>query len=116
MEQADSGKDGLGRTSPGVPNGQENLLPILAYDGDELISSRESLNEFLNNVPSGIGIYYVYLDGRIVNEYLNDGYYSLLDTTREERRRFSGATVFDAVSSEDEGMLRDEVYRAIAEN
>lgn len=45
------------------------------------------LQKLINEVPTGIGVYDIH-DGQIELTYLNDAYYAMLGTTREERRHY----------------------------
>ena len=56
--------------------------------------------KLLDFIPTGIGIYRI-IDQTAYLVYLNDGYYSLLGTTRKERERFGGGMFFDAIHPSD---------------
>ena len=64
-------------------------------------SQREKEQEqLINNLPAGITRLAI-VDGRIVSEYVNDFFYSLMDTTREAWEKVYGQDVLAATVPED---------------
>ncbi len=78
--------------------------------------NRELLIDLMNNVPGGLGIYHFYMDGRLEQIYLNNGYYSLLGVEREERNRYTGFSSLQSVYAEDLKHLLEEIRTGIQEN
>ncbi|NLG05037.1 MAG: PAS domain-containing protein, partial [Clostridia bacterium] len=73
-----------------VPDEQMNI-------GIDDASFYQKLLDFL---PSGVGIYKI-ISGTPYLVYLNDGYYNMLGTTREERQSFGGGMFLNAIHIED---------------
>lgn len=51
-------------------------------------AGRLGLQKMTEGLPCGVGIYRVYPDDRVELVYLNDGYYTLLHSTREKRAAY----------------------------
>ena len=77
-------------------------------------AGRMKWKDLVDRLPGGVGIYYVYPDDRVALEYLNDTFYTLLDSTREERSRYTGFTTFDSVQPEDRVQLVAGLQQTIA--
>ncbi|MDD2968115.1 MAG: response regulator [Lachnospiraceae bacterium] len=78
-------------------------------------AGRLGLQKMAEGLPCGVGIYRVYPDDRVELVYLNDGYYTLLHSTREERAAYRGFHIFDAVHDVDRQPLVDALKKAIQE-
>ncbi|MDD3411405.1 MAG: PAS domain-containing protein, partial [Eubacteriales bacterium] len=95
---------------------RRDLVRRIESDKETFRLMDEQRHQLLEKLPSGVGVYYVYDDGRIECAYLNDGYYALLGTTREKRSRFAAFAALEAVDPGDRQALRDEALAAIREN
>ncbi len=72
--------------------------------------------DLIDRLPGGVGIYYIYPDNRVELEYLNDTFYAIMDSSREERQAYTGFDTFDSVYPSDRTALVSELRRAIWEN
>lgn len=79
-------------------------------------NDNEIIKNLVKDVPGGLGIYHFYLDGRLEQVYLNDGYYSMLGIERKNRDEFLGFFTQNAVHPEDIDHLKEEVKKGISEN
>lgn len=87
-------------------------------DESETLAAQHAIRDLANRVPGGIGIYYFYPDERVEVSYLNDGFYTMLDETRDswEKRRTMGAKeAFDGAHPEDREKLLLEIRSAVRE-
>lgn len=83
-------------------------------DVTNLLNKQKELRTLTDHIPTGIGIFYVYTDGRIEPGYINDGYYTMLGESRDSRSRFNGFTVLDAMHPEDVlGTDKKRVYQEV---
>ena len=71
-------------------------------------------NQLLQLIPSGVGVYDV-TDGVVRKEYLNDGYYQMIDAKREERGQFDGTSTVNAAHREDMAGILAEAKASIRE-
>ena len=94
--------------------GQEALIEYLS-DETERINAQRSLNDLVNGLPGGIGIFNVYTDGTLEQVYLNDGYHHLLEDTRSQRLRYVGFSATSAVHPDDVAPLQAELERVVAD-
>ncbi|MCI2048883.1 MAG: ATP-binding protein [Lachnospiraceae bacterium] len=69
----------------------------------------------LSLIPSGVGIF-DFAGSEIRTEYLNDGYYQLLDTRRELRKAYAGTGAVGAVCPDDLPVLLAEAHASVQEN
>lgn len=69
------------------------------------LDCKKALREFMDQIPGGIGIFNVYEDGTFELVYLNDGYYELIGTKREERKQYKGFGAMDAIPLESRSAL-----------
>lgn len=60
----------------------------------------------MNYIPGGLGVYHCYDDGRLEQVFLNDGYYDLMNVSREDRDIYQGFSVLDAVFPQDREMIQ----------
>ncbi len=74
------------------------------------------LEKFIDGLPGGVGIYNIYADGTVELVYINDGYYEMIGDSRENRERFSGRLVMDAVPKAYQEKVKEVVLEAIAGN
>ncbi|MEG1602723.1 MAG: PAS domain-containing protein, partial [Cloacibacillus sp.] len=74
----------------------------IQYISDETEAHRQEaeLQELVDRIPSGIGIYDLRGD-QVTLRYLNDGYFRMTDSTREERRVYAREKFFSAVHPDD---------------
>lgn len=75
-------------------------------------TEQDKTGRIIDCLEIGIGSGFVYNDGRIALNYLNDGYYSLLGVAREEREQYSGFRVLDAICEQDRERVRNAVLEA----
>lgn len=81
------------------------------YDETNALESQNGMMELINSVDAGICAFWVYDDGHVYMNFMSDGYFRMVDSTREERAKFSGFGVMNSVVEED----RDRVYQAARE-
>ncbi|MDD3205983.1 MAG: hypothetical protein PHS74_09670 [Lachnospiraceae bacterium] len=64
----------------------ENIMRMLNKNADDKKSvNNDLINQLINELPSGVGIYE--LRGEVAYQiYLNDGFYRMLNDTREKRK------------------------------
>ncbi len=95
-----------------------NRLALIEYLTDETdrVNEKEELHKMLDGLPGGVGIYNYYGNGRLEKVYLNDGYYKLIDSVREERNEFGGFSVLDAIYPADLANMQKELESAIEDN
>ena len=63
------------------------------------------LRNMLAKLPCGVGIYNLYPDGRLEMCYVNEGYYRVLRTNREERNKYWGFEVINCIHPEDQSTV-----------
>lgn len=76
----------------------------------------EQQKKMLENMPGGVGIYYFHHDNRLELVYLNEGYYYLIGTEREQRQAYGGLTTMNAVHPDDAEPLLHEIRTGIEKN
>lgn len=87
-------------------------------DESETLAAQYAIRDLANRVPGGIGIYYFYPDERVEVSYLNDGFYTMMDETREswnKRRTMGDKEAFDGAHPEDREKLLSEIRSAVRE-
>lgn len=77
------------------------------------LNALEAVRDLVNRMPGGLGIYYIYEDGRVELGFLNDQFYTLMDSTREERKAYIGFSTFDSLWPDDRTLLIEELQEAI---
>lgn len=82
----------------------------ILYISDETAerTHRERLQNLLDKVPGGVGIFELYKE-TISLKYINDGYYRILNAERGARRGYAGTNVLGAVHPEDRGLVVRQV-------
>lgn len=71
-----------------------------------------SRNQLLQLIPSGVGIYD--FDGKTIrNEYLNDGYFRMIKSTRKDREKYGKDKVANAIHEKDLMKLIEDGKKAI---
>jgi signal transduction histidine kinase/ActR/RegA family two-component response regulator len=71
-------------------------------------------NQLFELLPSGVGVFDV-KDKVIKMEYLNNGYYQMLGTTREQRQQYAGVHTAEAIYPDDLAGLLEEEENCIRE-
>ncbi|MCI2058778.1 MAG: ATP-binding protein [Oscillibacter sp.] len=79
---------------------------------EALSETNRNLQNLINRIPGGVGIYEARGD-RFYQLYLNDGYYTLLGDSRENRTQYAGTRYFEAVHPEDIPHVRQEAARLL---
>lgn len=79
------------------------------------IAEKQLRNKLLAMVPSGIGVYDV-TGTTIRKEYLNDGYFQMLNVSRDMRHQYDGTHTAEAVHPDDRLVLISEMQAALREN
>lgn len=69
----------------------------------------------LNHIPSGVGVFDV-ANGTIELKYLNDGFYQMIDASREDRTQFFGTGTIHSVHPDDRPGLLKEMKASLQEN
>ena len=89
----------------------------IEYVTDETnhVQALNNLQDLINKIPGGIGIFEWYPDNTIKQVYLNDGYYKMLEYTRTERELYSGFNTLSCVHPDDLPKLRNEIHLSIVE-
>ncbi|MDO5559924.1 MAG: PAS domain-containing protein [Oscillospiraceae bacterium] len=72
----------------------------------------EQIRKLVDNLPGGVGIYEI-RGNRLYQIYLNNGYFSMLGDTRNNRMKFSGYHFFDAIHPEDVSILKEKISSLI---
>ena len=86
-------------------NGRKACMFYLS-DRTEIMQQNRQLMDLLNHLPSGIGLFE--LTGQsIVQLYLNDGFYQMLEDTREKRMSYSDNQFVQAIHPEDRALLEN---------
>ncbi|MDD3217555.1 MAG: ATP-binding protein [Lachnospiraceae bacterium] len=85
-------------------------------DETDLLNEQKQLRTLTDKIPGGVGIFYVYSDGRIEANYINDGYYAMIGTIRNRRREYEGFSTLEAVHKDDKKSLLQEVHDGLREN
>ncbi|NCC44892.1 MAG: PAS domain-containing protein, partial [Clostridia bacterium] len=73
---------------------------IVSEESQQIIREQKQLQALMDDVPAGIGIYEV-INGEITQNYMNDAFYQMLGTTRENRRRYFGNNTLKAAHPDD---------------
>lgn len=82
---------------------------------NDLFSGNIAQQALLSLIPSGVGVFE--LTGDIVKtEFLNDGYYQMLDDRRDLRKQFSGTGAVNAIHPDDTAGLIAEAHASIREH
>jgi hypothetical protein len=71
-------------------------------------------HEALNRIPSGVGVYDL-KDNIIEMKYLNDGYYQMIGSRREDRSCYFGNAAARAIHPEDLVKLLEEANSSVRE-
>lgn len=89
-----------------------NIKSYICYiiDESEVQNSKYELQNLLNYVPSGIGIFEVSGNNLSIN-YINDGYYRMLGAEREERFDIIQKETLSLVLPEDRHIIYDAVRK-----
>ena len=74
-----------------------------------------SRNQLLQLIPSGVGVYDV-TGNEVRKEYLNDGYYQMINAIRNERGQYDGTKTVNAIYHKDLPGLLEETKTSIREN
>lgn len=71
--------------------------------------------ELFENIPTGMGVFDV--TGDVIEmKYLNDGYYQMIQASREMRKQYFGVHTIQAMHQDDRAGLLKEVHDAIRES
>ena len=81
---------------------------------DDKDAAGQLRNRLLQLIPSGVGVYDV-TGGVVHKEYLNDGYYQMIDDRRENRGCYDGTDTINAMHADDLPGLMAEVRACIRE-
>ena len=73
------------------------------------------LEKLTDQIPTGIGIYTVYADNRLELNYLNDGYYKMIGSSRNDRTQYFGFAITQVIYPDDLPALMCDVRNAISE-
>ncbi len=78
-------------------------------------AERNALYELTNDIPVGVGVYHVYLDGRIELSFMNNILFNMIGEERgkKHKERNSGTVCLD--HPEDKPLLMDEIKNSISE-
>ena len=85
-------------------------------DETERILVRNRTQDLLDKIPAGLGIYNLFPDNKLKLLYLNDGYYTMLGTTREKREKYRGYSFIDALHPDDVERTLSDLANAIKTN
>ena len=88
---------------------------VYLTDITEADSERLALYELTNDIPTGVGIYHFYIDGRIELGFMNRYLYKMFDEERRAVLRDCGVTDLCLVQPDDKPQLMEEIKRSIAE-
>ncbi len=69
------------------------------------IRQKNHLRKLLDNIPGGVGIY-TYTDGKLILDYINNGYYHMIGSTRAERIQYVGQNILDYIHKDDVDSVR----------
>ncbi len=72
----------------------------VSEEAQQIIQGQKQLQQLVNGVPGGIGIYEIE-DGIAKLSFLNDAYYKMLGFSREERKQFLGKKHITVIHPED---------------
>ncbi|MDD3278923.1 MAG: ATP-binding protein [Lachnospiraceae bacterium] len=73
------------------------------------------LQNLIDGIPCGVGLFRLYRDQRLEMLYLNEEYYMMLGTARIKRKRYEGFHVIEAVHPEDRKRLLLELQKSVDE-
>ena len=85
-------------------------------DVTKIMDQEKELRTLTDKIPTGIGIFYVYVDERVEQHYLNDGYYQMLGIPEEKRLEYAGFAVLNAVHPDDLENLRNKIRESMEKN
>lgn len=77
------------------------------------LNSQKKLKELIDGIPGGIGIFDFFLDGTINLVYLNEGYYELIGSRREDRTEYEGMSAIEAIPQNMRPELKNKIWNAI---
>lgn len=95
------------------------VVAYVSYDNNkrgrlikEIRDKDELLNSLMDRIPGGIGIFTVE-SGETAIEYLNDGYYSLLNIDRISREAIYGKSLLNTIMEEDRNGLLIKIQEVV---
>ena len=77
------------------------------------LDSEKQLKELIDGIPGGIGIFDVFYDDTMALIYLNDGYYQMIGSSREERQKYYGSSVLEVIPVEVREQMWQKIHKAI---
>lgn len=86
---------------------------IVSEEALQIIKEQKQFQNLINQVPAGIGIYEV-SNGQLTQDYINDAFYQMLGTTREDRSRYFGNNTMKAVHPDDVSSLQNCIEKLVA--
>ena len=72
------------------------------------LRQRARLRKLLDNIPGGVGIY-TYTKGKLILDYINDGYYHMIGSTRAKRMQYVGQNILDYIHKDDVDSVRESL-------
>ena len=93
--------------------GGRKALVEYFIDETERITQQNQLQDLVNKIPGGIGIYELYPDGSMKLVYLNDGYYSLIGTQRENRAEYFNSSFSAAMHPDDVARAKNDLLSVL---
>ena len=94
---------------------EKEVYIIYLLDISSLAQERMALYQMTNDIPNGVGIYNVYLDGRKELVFMNSAYYKMIGEARKEQWITSFTTDMCLVHPDDKKKLNIEIEQAIIE-
>ncbi len=73
-------------------------------DETDIINAHQRLQDLMDNIPSGIGIF-EYKNHVLSMRYMNDGYYDIIGSNREVRKKFAGKYILNAIHPDDKKLI-----------
>ncbi|MDY4611336.1 MAG: helix-turn-helix transcriptional regulator [Sphaerochaetaceae bacterium] len=78
-------------------------------------AERNALYQLTNDIPAGVGIYHVYMDGRIELAFMNNVLFEMIGEERGKAISRNGSSNICLVHPDDKGLLMAEIKNSIAE-
>lgn len=96
-------------------NNGKKVYVIYLTDVTDVYAEKQSLYELTNDIPTGVGIYNVYHDGRIELVFLNRLLFAMFDEEKRSVLRREGNTDLCLIHPDDKNALSDELTASIKE-
>ena len=93
-------------------NGVSSYILYITDETEEL-QQRQQLQNLIDHVPGGVGIYEA-TAGEVSLKYMNDGYYSMMEARRDDRLDYMGSNAIIPILPEDRKLIFSSIKKIFA--